>query len=140
MKRIHLDEIEPTRIGGVSWKPIRSLLDIESFGVNAYVADAVDAPLFDEHDETEPGAGEQRHQELYVVLSGRATFTCGGRDVDAPAGTLVFLDDPAERRAARAAESGTTVLAIGGPAGEPYRVAPWEHWFRARRALAGGWP
>lgn len=136
MKTLHLDEIEPTRIGDVSWKPIRSTMGIEAFGVNAYAAEAAGAPLFDEHDETEAGAGEQRHQELYVVLSGRAVFTCGGRDVDAPTGTLVFLDDPAEPRGARAAEDGTTVLVIGAPVGEPYRVAPWESWFLARRALA----
>jgi hypothetical protein len=40
--------------------------------------------------------------------------------VDAPARTLVFLEDPASRRGAVAAEDGTTVLAIGGPVGEGY--------------------
>jgi hypothetical protein len=134
VRTVHLDDIEPTRIGEAWWKPIRSLLDIRAFGVNAYVADEAGAPLFDEHDETEPGAGRQRHQELYAVLAGRATFTCGGHDVDAPAGTLVFLADPAERRAARAAAPATAVLAVGGPVGEPYEVAPWESWFLARRA------
>jgi hypothetical protein len=129
---IHLDEIPPARIGAASWKPIRSLLDIRSFGVNAYVADAGDA-LFDEHDETEAGAGRQRHQELYVVLAGQATFACGSSVVDAPAGTLVFLENPAERRAAHATAPATTVLAVGGPVGEPYEVAPWEGWFLARR-------
>jgi hypothetical protein len=138
MKITQLGEIEPTPIGESLWKPIRSTLGIEAFGVNAYVAERAGAILFEEHDETEAGAGSQRHQELYVVLAGRATFTVSGRDVDAPAGTLVFLEDPAERRAARAAESGTTVLAIGGPVGEGYEIAPWEYWFRIRRARALG--
>jgi hypothetical protein len=138
VKIVHLDEIEPTPIGESLWKPIRSTLGIEAFGVNAYVGGLAGAALFDEHDETEAGAGSQRHQELYVVLAGRATFTVTGREVNAPAGTLVFLDDPAERRAARAAEPGTIVLAIGGPVGEGYEVAPWEYWFRVRRARALG--
>jgi hypothetical protein len=30
------------------------------------------------------------------------------------------------------------VLAIGGPVGEGYEVAPWEYWFRVRRARALG--
>lgn len=132
MRSIHLDEIE-----GGRWKPIRSTLGIRAFGINAHVADAGDE-LFPEHDETEAGAGRQRHEELYVVLAGRATFTCNGRDLEASAGTLVFLDDPAERRAAVAMEAQTRVLAIGGPVGEGYQVAPWEYWFRARAAREQG--
>src|SRR6185503_6792088 len=45
---------------------------------------------------------------------------------DAPAGTLVFLPDPASKRVAYAADPETTVLAIGGPVGRPYAVSPWE--------------
>jgi hypothetical protein len=78
VKIVHLDEIEPTPIGESLWKPIRSTLGIEAFGVNAYVGGLAGAALFDEHDETEAGAGSQRHQELYVVLAGRATFTVTG--------------------------------------------------------------
>lgn len=138
MKTIHLDEIDVTPIGNSLWKPIRSTLGILAFGINAYVAERAGDTLFDEHDETEAGAGGQRHEELYVVLSGRATFSDGGRDLDAPARQLVFFEDPAERRSARAAEPWTTVLAIGGPVGEAYKVAPWEYWFRAERARAQG--
>jgi hypothetical protein len=138
VKAVRLEEIEPTPIGGSLWKPIRSTLGIEAFGINAYVAERANATLFDEHDETEAGAGDQRHEELYVVLSGRATFTVNGEAVDAPAGTLVFVDDPSARRGARASEPQTTVLAIGGPVGEAYEVAPWEYWFRARRARLQG--
>jgi hypothetical protein len=115
------------------WKPIRSTLRIEAFGVNAYVAERAGDRLFNEHDETEELAGGQRHQELYVVLEGRATFTVDGEDVDAPHGTLVFVEDPESRRGAIAAEAGTTVLAIGGPVGEGYQPPPWEAIFLAER-------
>jgi quercetin dioxygenase-like cupin family protein len=132
VRSIRLDEIS-----GGRWKPIRSTLGIRAFGVNAVVGDA-GQQLIPEHDETEAGAGSQRHEELYVVLSGRATFVCGGQTLEAPTGTLVFIEDPAERRAATAEEDGTAVLAVGGPVGEPYRVAPWEYWFRVRAAREQG--
>ena len=67
------------------------------------------------------------------MLEGRATLTVDGEDVDAPAGTLVFVEEPAARRAAVAAEDGTTVLAIGGPVGEAYRPPPWEEIFLNER-------
>jgi hypothetical protein len=140
VQTIHLDEIDASRVGEILWKPIRSTLDLKAFGINAYVAADAGDPLFDEHDETEAGAGEQRHEELYVVIAGRATFVGGGVEVDAPAGTIVFFKDAAERRSARAAAPETTVLAIGGPVGEGYEVAPWEYWFRAHRALQQGRP
>ena len=47
----------------------------------------------------------------------------------------MFLDDPKEVRAARAVEDGTTVLAIGGTRGEPFRISPWEYTFAAAPAL-----
>ena len=65
-------------------------------------------------------------QELYVVLRGRATFTLDGREVDAPAGTLVYVHDPAVARMAVPAEPDTAVLAISGTPGLDYRVATWE--------------
>ena len=105
---------------------MRRTLGIEAFGINAYTADA-GGLVVEEHDET--GAGAGHHEELYLVVAGRAAFTVDGREVDAPAGTCVFLDDPKERRAARALEDGTTVLAIGGTRGKPFQVSPWEFAF-----------
>jgi tetratricopeptide (TPR) repeat protein len=130
VRTIRLEEIEPIRIveGKIRWHPVRRTLGIEAFGINAYTADAGDE-VVETHDETSSGAGH--HEELYVVVSGRATFTVDGRELDAPAGTLVFLDDPAEKRGARAVEDGTTVLAIGGERGEAFRVSPWEYYFAA---------
>ena len=120
----HLDEIQEQALpGGARRRGVREHLDVRSFGINAYTADEGE-PVVAEHTETQPLAG--RHQELYVVLSGRATFTVDGEEVDAPAGTIVFAGDPGTRRAAFAREDGTTVLVVGAPAGEPYTVGRWE--------------
>jgi tetratricopeptide (TPR) repeat protein len=66
------------------------------------------------------------HEELYVVVAGHATFTVNGKEIDAPAGTLVFVGDPVAKRAAVAAEAGTTVLVVGGTPGEAFRPRSWE--------------
>ena len=130
MRTIRIGEIEPIAVvgGALQWRPVRRTLGIEAFGINAYTADA-DELVVEEHDET--GAGAGHHEELYVVLAGRATFTVDGESFDGPAGTLVFLDDPKERRGARAVEDGTTVLAIGGVQGQAFRISPWEFAFAA---------
>ena len=119
-----LDEIEEHALpGGARRRAVREHLDVRSFGVNAYTADE-GQPIVAEHTETQPLAGG--HQELYYVLSGRATFTVDGEEVDAPAGTIVFAGDPATRRAAFARADGTSVLVVGAPVGEPYTVGRWE--------------
>lgn len=104
-----------------SWTPIRGHFGIEAFGVNSWTSSAVGDELINEHDEERSG-----HEELYVVLSGRATFTVEGEEVDAPGGTLVFVNGPAAKRKAVAAEAETTVLAIGAKPGEAYRPLGWE--------------
>ena len=129
VKILRLDRLGAVSIHGSKWIPIRSTLGVRAFGINAYAPEQAGDVVFNEHDETENLAGTQRHEELYVVLRGRARFTVDGADVDAPAGTLVFVDDPASRRAAVAEEDGTLVLAIGGPVGEPYSPPPWEEMF-----------
>ncbi|MDQ3893139.1 MAG: hypothetical protein M3292_00515 [Actinomycetota bacterium] len=131
MKVLHLNDVAPGRPEGVDWLPLRAELGIQAFGVSAYRANAGE-PIVPAHSER-PGAGGGVHEELYVVVHGRATFTVDGKRFDAPSGTCVFVV-PGERREARAEEPGTTVLAIGAPAGEPYRVAPWEYGSRAARA------
>src|SRR4051794_35315544 len=87
-----------TRADG--WSPIRKQLGIHAFGVNAWTAKEADARLISEHDEAPSG-----HEELYLVVAGRATFTVGGDEIDAPTGTLVFVGDPAVKRGAVAAEA-----------------------------------
>jgi hypothetical protein len=132
VKIARIEEIAPIVVADeLQWRPLRRTRGIEAFGINAYTADAGQL-VVEEHDET--GAGAGHHEELYVVVTGRATFTVDGNEIDAPVGTCVFLDDPKERRAARAAEDGTTVLAVGGERGAAFEVSPWEFAFAATPA------
>lgn len=127
---VQIDELDRIPVGdsGLYWRPVRRRFGIEAFGVNAYSAEPGDE-VVEHHDETGPGAGG--HEELYVVVRGRARFTLDGEDIDAPAGTFVFVRDPVVTRCAVAEEPDTTVLALGGKPGEPYRVSPWEYYFAA---------
>jgi tetratricopeptide (TPR) repeat protein len=125
---VRLAELE--RIpGAFETTPLRVRFGIRSFGVNAYTAPEAGGELIEEHDEL--GAGAGGHEELYVVLEGHARFTVAGEHVDAPAGTLVFVRDPAARRHAIAQAPGTTVLVVGGTPGEAFEPSPWESWLVA---------
>ncbi len=112
-----------------AWKPVRHTLGIGAFGVNAWVARDAGDELIEEHDELGEDGGQE---ELYFVSAGHAAFTVGGERVDAPAGTLVAVRDPAIVRAAVAAEPGTVVLVVGGVRGTAFTPSAWE-----RRELAG---
>ncbi|HEX2044674.1 MAG TPA: hypothetical protein VHF23_03475 [Gaiellaceae bacterium] len=127
----HISEIEPVPAGagGYSTTPVRLRFGIESFGVNAYTAAQAGDEVIEEHDELGPGAG--RHEELYFVTAGHARFTVDGDDVDAPAGTFVFVPDPAAKRHASAETAETTVLVVGGTVGRAFRPSPWESWLAA---------
>ena len=132
---IHVRDLDAIPVGdGLVWHPVRRRFDIRAFGVNAYTSDAVGHQVVEEHDETR-SSGPGGHEELYVVVSGRATFTIDGEIVDAPAGTLVFIRDPKVKRVAIAEEEGTLVLAVGGEPGRAYEVSPWEFNFVARPLL-----
>lgn len=135
MKVVHLDEVKPGHSYGAAWLPLRTELGIQAFGVSAYRGDAGDL-VVPKHNEG-PGGGAGVHEELYVVVSGRATFTVDGETFDAPAGTCVFVLQN-EVREAHAAEPGTAVLVVGAPTGEAYRIAPWEYGSRAARAAELG--
>jgi hypothetical protein len=133
VKVLRLDEVEGVPVfGTLVWKPVRKTLGITAFGVNAYTAANAGDEVVEEHDETRLG-----HEEIYVVLAGRATFTVAGEQVDAPAGTIVYLDDPVQQRAAVAAEAGTTVLAVGGVPGG-HDVSAWEYFFPAFPHMRAG--
>lgn len=116
--------------------PIRLRFGIASFGVNAYTVAATGDRVIEEHDEL--GAGAGRHEELYFVAFGHAVFDLDGETVDAPAGTLVFVSDPRVRRGALAGAAGTTVLVVGGVAGQPFTASPWEAWLEAAPFLESG--
>ena len=83
--------------------------------------------VIEEHDERDDSEyGTEGHEELFAVLSGHAVFTVDGEEVDAPAGTLVFVRDPAIKRGARATADGTEILAVGARPGAPFAVSRWE--------------
>ncbi len=133
---VHVDDLDAIPVAGVVWRPVRRRLGVRAFGINAYTAQSIGGNVIEEHDETGSGAG--RHEELYVVVRGRATFTIDGKTEDAPAGTIVFIRDPALRRVAVAEEEDTMVLAIGGEPGQAYEVSPWEYYFAAAPLLDAG--
>jgi len=119
-----LDEIEEVSDGRAPWRPVRHQLGIQSFGVNTWTAKEAGDRIINEHDEAEE---HDRQDELYVVHSGRARFEVNGENVDAPAGTFVFVK-PGVKRTAFAEEAGTTVIAVGAVAGKAYEASGWEVW------------
>jgi hypothetical protein len=128
---VRLDEVEtiPVLEGKLLWRPLRRELGVEAFGINAYTAPNAGDEVVEEHTEQ-----QNAHEEVYVVLTGRATFSIGDdEELDAPAGTVVFLRDPALRRHAVAVEPNTAVLAVGAPRDTAYEVSAWETWFAAYR-------
>jgi uncharacterized cupin superfamily protein len=103
------------------WNPIRHHFGIETFGMNAYRRNAGESAV-PEHDESASGA-----PELFYVASGHATFSVDGDEIDAPAGTCVWVKDAGAKRAATAKVDGTLVLAVGAAAaGEAYAPAGWD--------------
>ena len=125
-KIVHLDQLEAIPgPGSLTWHPVRLTLGVRAFGCNAYTAGEAGEDVVEPHTE-DPNLA---HQELYFVAAGRATFTIDGSSHDAPAGTYVFIPDPASHRHAVAAEAGTTVLSFGGP--PTFEPSAWEWAFRA---------
>jgi len=125
-----IDELEPapriappeTPDDGRKRFDVRRTLDITAFGVQAFSAPS-GGVVVNEHDEvllTEAG-----QQELYIVMSGAATFEIDGETVDAPAGSLVHVQ-PAAKRKATATEDDTTILVVGATPGKAYEPAPEE--------------
>jgi quercetin dioxygenase-like cupin family protein len=122
---VHVDELEelPINDGEFIWRPVRRRFGISAFGTNAYTAKAGQR-VVEEHFERDG------HEEMYVVLRGRARFTLGDDEVDAPAGTIVYAR-PGTKRGAIAVEDDTAVLAVGAKPGVVFEPSPWEDLFVA---------
>ena len=115
----HIDEIAAEK--WPYWAPIRHHFGITAFGVNAWRGAAGDE-VIKRHDESDSGT-----PELYFVTSGGATFTIGGEDVPAPAGTLVYVEDPGAERVAVANEPDTVIFSFsGGADGRAYQPSGWD--------------
>lgn len=124
VRSVRIDDVPPAPNPGepAVWRPVRHHLGIHAFGINAWTGVEAGDAVIEEHDET-----DDHHEELYLVVSGRATFVVDGEEADAPERTLVFVPDPASSRRAVAVEAGTTILSIGAAPGETYTVSDWEH-------------
>ena len=122
-----LDDLDRIELpDGFVWRPVRRHFGIRAFGVNAYTAREVGGPVIEEHSESELG-----HEEIYLVLRGRALFTVDGNEHELSEGQLVFVRDPLLKRGATALDAETAVLALGGKPGEPYTASAWEAMFAA---------
>ncbi len=127
MSVAHIDQLDAVEMpDGFVWRPVRRHFDIRGFGVNAYTAREVGGLIVEPHTE-----GNLKHEEIYLVVRGRALFTVDGNEHELGAGQLVFLRDPELRRGAVALEADTIVLALGGKPGEPHVVSAWEAMFAA---------
>jgi AraC-like ligand binding domain len=113
-KAVELDEVEALPWAGaqVRWHPLRERLDARIVGIAAFTAEQAGDDVIEPHDEANGGRG---HEEIYVVLRGRARFRLDGDELDAAAGTFVLVSDTHVHRHAIAQEPGTAVLALGGP-------------------------
>jgi hypothetical protein len=123
---VSIDEVASQDGPGASdWKPLRHHFGIRAFGLNAWVAREAGQELVEEHDEAD-GTGAGGQEEIYAITRGRATFTVDGRQVDAPAGTVLHVGDPRLVRSAVAEEAGTTVVCVGAEPGRPFEPSEWE--------------
>ncbi|HZT93592.1 MAG TPA: cupin domain-containing protein [Gaiellaceae bacterium] len=115
---LSLDEAETAQHRGSNLVPVRHALGFRAAGVNAWRADS-GGQLIPPHTE------DSGHEELYAVVRGRARFTVGEEEAEAPAGTLVFVP-PDVFRTAVADEDGTIVFVTGGSAGVAFGSGGWD--------------
>jgi quercetin dioxygenase-like cupin family protein len=127
MSSLHVDDLDRIELAeGFVWRPIRRRFDIRAFGVNAYSPTEAGSQIVEEHTEQQLG-----HEEIYLVLRGRARFTLDGDEYELGPGQLVFVRDPAVRRGAVGLTDDTIVLALGGKPGAPHETSAWEAMFAA---------
>lgn len=104
---------------GAGWHSIRHHFGISAFGVNASEGPA-GAELVEPHDEK-----KYRQEELFLVVRGRARFTCDDTDIELGPGELLHAR-PEVRRSAVALEDGTLLFMVGGAPGEAYEIPDWD--------------
>jgi hypothetical protein len=122
-KVAHIDEIpfEEGESPSTEWKPIRRYFEIGSFGTNLARAGKAGDVLTHDHDET-----EANHEELFLIVSGRATYRVADEEIDAPAGTFLWVPDPAVLRGVVAKEPGTVMFVVGAEAGRVFTPSSWD--------------
>ena len=116
---VHLSDVPETRISAGRWQSLNEPLGIRTFGISA-VALEPDEPADIEHTEE-----DSRHQEAYVVVTGRAAFRLGDVEVEAGPGDVVAAPDPEEIRGYRALEPGTRIVCLGAGPGAEWEYGAW---------------
>lgn len=122
---VHLADVPTSDIPSGRWQQLNERLGIQAFGINAVLMDPDDGSDI-EHDEA--GGG---HQEVYVVVSGRAGFRLGDEEVEAGPGDVVAVPDPAETRNYWALEPGTRIVCLGA---KPVQEHPYGEWISREAA------
>jgi quercetin dioxygenase-like cupin family protein len=100
---------------------VRRVFDIGSFGTALARATKAGDTLTHDHDEV-----STRHEELFLIVSGHATYRVDGEEFDAPAGTFLYCPDPSTVRGVVALEAGTTMFVVGAEPGAPYTPSEWD--------------
>jgi mannose-6-phosphate isomerase-like protein (cupin superfamily) len=101
------------------WQQLNGPLGLDAFGLNAIVCEPGE-DIGISHDEA-----ETVHQEVYIVVSGRAAFTIGDEQIEAGPGTVVAAVDPTATRDYRALEPNTRIVCVGAAPGEPHPYGEW---------------
>ena len=77
---VRIDDLEAIPWPGAepTWRPLRAAIGARIVGMGAYTAERAGQDVVEPHREADAGMG---HQEVYVVLRGRATFTIDGAEL-----------------------------------------------------------
>jgi len=116
---VRLEEVPEKRIPSGRWQQLNEPLGLRAFGVNAVAMEPGDGADM-EHDEADCG-----HQEMYVVVAGRARFRLGDEELEAGPGDVVAVADPAETRNYWAVEPGTRIICVGAAPGDGHPYGAW---------------
>jgi uncharacterized cupin superfamily protein len=116
---VRLAEVPEVKRSDGRWQPLNEPLGVRAFGVNAVAMEPGDGADMT-HDEADCG-----HQEMYVVVTGRARFRLGDEEVEAGPGDVVSVPEPAETRNYWAVEPGTRILCVGAAPGQDHPYGEW---------------
>ncbi len=112
---MHRDEFD--RSG--RWSLARRSLGLQAFGMN--LVEIQPGDRIPEHDET-----ERDQEEVFVVLSGRATIVVDGQEHAAPVGTFARLDPRPTRTVVNSGDEPVTLLIVSAPRTSGYRPDSWN--------------
>jgi uncharacterized cupin superfamily protein len=118
-RKLHLPDVPETPISAGRWQPLNAPLGVTNFGVNA-IAIEPGEDIDIEHDEL-----DSAHQEVYVVVAGRAGFRLGAEELEAGPGDVVAVSDPGEKRDYWALEPGTRIICFGAGPGAEHPYGKW---------------